>query len=233
MKKFFYIFVSLLVSYSAVFAQATVSGSQGVGTMIDMSDPVGIINGKAMSPAVLLNSPYLFEDFQTGTFGFRGRALNYPINIDLLANSLDIIYKSDTIFVDMDKVEYIKSTLDEDSVRIYSNVEAENSERFKGVFIQLVDGFYSLYLNKYSKLNDPDFDPRFNVGSKDYSITHLEQLLVVKDGKVFELANKAKRDKELYGEDLNSVRSLVSENGWDYKNQDDLINLYEALNRMN
>jgi hypothetical protein len=233
MKNFLYLSFVYFISFTNCFAQSTVSGSQGIGTVVDMSDPVGIINGKDMPPSVLLNSPYLFNEFQSSTFGFRSKDLTYPVNIDMITNSLDIIYNGDTVFIELSKVDHIMSTFENDNVKIFTTLPAQNVEEFEGVYMELIKGRYSLYLNKYSKLNEPDFDPRFNVGSKDYSVSHMEQLLILKNGELVKVARKAKRNRNLFGSDLKVVRSLINENEFDYKNQNDVVQLIKMLNANN
>jgi hypothetical protein len=75
-----------------------------------------------------------------------------------------------------------------------------------------------------------NFDPRFDVGGMNYSVTHLEKYLVLKDRKSVELSKIGMRNESLDCFELKAVHSLRSGKVLYYENLSDVIELIRLLN---
>jgi hypothetical protein len=80
-------------------------------------------------------------------------------------------------------------------------------------------------------VKEPDFDPRFAVGSKNYNVVQREKIIFARDQEFEEKGQFLFQSKDFFNKDYGRVKSIVKQNDYDFNDKEDLVALVKKLNQ--
>jgi hypothetical protein len=219
MKKISCLFV-LIVFFCGMqegHAQLQMLRDQGTGVPIT-ANPYAGVNG----------SPYIGE-FALGSiiFNEKDTATNIQIAFNGYANTLEVKVEGQLLAYSPQKILGFVISPDGRPELYRSGFVLPGLDENR--FVQVLeDGNYTLIKHKYKTLGS---DPSATYGTQNAKSFNLgEDLFVAKDGVVKAWKAKTKNLEEIFGSDYTKVAALIKGNGFNIRDEADVIRLFRLLN---
>ncbi|MTI23196.1 hypothetical protein E1176_19355 [Fulvivirga sp. RKSG066] len=209
----------------------------GEVSIIDQNvNPGGVIDELPLPPPKTEGHVYLFEDWKQAEIILKsGQMLkNYQARIDLKHKLVEIQTKAEVKVCNFSLLAELSIT-DSNGNRQFINTDQLQSKGKlpTGIVEVLLDKEVEVLKHHYIEIKEPTYVPAVDMGSKNKKILKKAQIYALKDGVLFKVNGKLKKNQELFGNQYPLVETFASSNKLNFKDIDDLIKIVEYYLSMN
>jgi hypothetical protein len=236
--KFVFSFLFVVVLINSVFSQVEVNRLTNIVQSLSGGSAgyASGFKGTYNVRSTVKGDPYLDTAFRSCNFKLykTEERISTPSRYDVLNNELEIKTTGGIMTLPTKLVErYSFKGKQKDSV-FFVNAAAYKFEDtpFDGFLQQLVDGEFQLLKLIRAEIVKPSYNPSLEVGDRDAYIVKKETLYYSLPDKMISKIKGKSEMLSLFGGKKELMKSFISSNRLGFKNEDDLIKIFDYFNNL-
>ncbi|MEL7002080.1 MAG: hypothetical protein AAFN93_05000 [Bacteroidota bacterium] len=188
-------------------------------------------------PAETTGSYYLDDSWKVSniTLISKGQVKGYPTKLDLKQYELDIQVGDEIKVVQLLKVKEFKwADSPGDSSKFVNTEHLYGAVDGTGRMMEeLVGNTFSLYKHMETYIQEANYNKAMGVGQQDNQIKLKKEYYLSKEGRLWLVSPKLKKNRELFGDHYSKVVAFTKANKLKFNREEDLIEVIKFLNGLN
>ena len=195
----------------------------------------GIANIKEIKPkpAKTKGSYYYNTNWSVGTVKFFSGDIieNYPLKYDMRMNQVDIKVDNQVKATSASAVKEIVWINEKGFTEILRNALLFSKDQ-TGFFSILVDGKRPLLKKTTLRLQEANYNPALDVGSRAKKYVKNESYFTILNGELKKINKSKRKILKCFDNKTGIIKEYVSKNKLNYKNDYDLVKIFEYYNSL-
>jgi len=211
-------------------------GQKSFNNQIDIIDPTvnpgNMLDEMRLPPARTLGTHMYNEAWKPGIVYLTSEDVieGYNIRFDVQKNQLEIKGKEQVkicAFHRIDKFKLVPSFGDTTLFISTNNFKFEDGVPLTGFFELLYDGDMDLFSRSKIELLESNYVPTVDVGRRENKIVIREDYFVEKDGIIYEVQSRLKKNQHFFGTHYDAVKQFSRDQRLKFNNREDLVKLFD------
>jgi hypothetical protein len=157
---------------------------------------------------------------------------DYPLKYDMKNKQIDILVNDEVKFVTLGAVKEIKWLLPNGNYEVMKNVSQYKDYSGSGFFSILIDGKVTFMEKTDLMLLESNYNAAMDVGSEKNKYIKKKKFYAQKDNQLIEIKKTKKSVTKLLSDQKTKIEEYVIQNKLSFKNEIDLIKVFNYYNNI-
>jgi hypothetical protein len=184
---------------------------------------------------VIIGTPFFNDSWRNGSItASGGNTFNdVTIKFDSHSSLVMVKHRGDSLYLYPQVISEFTLNTDNGILLFKNGHYDEKLKLDRTKYLQVLqEGYWSLYKDVQKQLKEADFDPVFQIGSRDNQfVENVRYLFVNPKGEWNALPLRRRQIERFFGDELGKVREYVRANNLNIESEADLSKIFEYLNK--